>query len=380
MPEGDAFATMSSAEALARLGSSQSTGLSSAEAASRLAKYGINGIVEKRDSTLRKLLGYFSGSIAFMIEAAAAISALLGRWSDFAIITALLFFNAIVGFWQDHKAANALAALKKGLAPEADVLRDGKWQSIKAQLLVPGDIVRLHIGQIVPADLKLIGGTSASIDQSALIGESLPVAKKIGDAAYSGSIIKDGDMTGVVTATGSSTLFGRTAKLVASAGAVSHGQRAVFEIGDFLVVIAIALALVMVGFDVYRDIVAPAHWRWQDALAILQFVLILLVASIPVAMPAVFSITMALGALALAKQKAIVSKLSAIEEMAGVDVLCSDKTGTLTKNQLTLDPPVLFSAKTADEAIAAAALATVAGSPDALDAAVRTAAGDPATL
>jgi len=380
MPEGDAFATMTSAEALARLGSSQSTGLSSAEAASRLGKYGINGIVENRDSTLKKLLGYFSGSIAYMIEAAAAISALLGRWSDFAIITALLFFNAIVGFWQDHKAANALAALKKGLAPEADVLRDGKWQSIKAQLLVPGDIVRLHIGQIVPADLKLIGGTSASIDQSALTGESLPVAKKIGDAAYSGSIIKDGDMTGVVTATGSNTLFGRTAKLVASAGAVSHGQRAVFEIGDFLVVIAIALALVMVGFDVYRDIVAPAHWRWQDALAILQFVLILLVASIPVAMPAVFSITMALGALALAKQKAIVSKLSAIEEMAGVDVLCSDKTGTLTKNQLTLDPPVLFSARTADEAIAAAALATAADSPDALDVAVRSAVRDPATL
>ena len=137
------------------------------------------------------------------------------------------------------------------------MLRDGKWQTIKAQLLVPGDIVRLHIGQIVPADLKLIGGTTASIDQSALTGESLPVAKKIGDPAYSGSIIKDGDMTGVVTATGSNTLFGRTAKLVASAGAVSHGQRAVFEIGDFLVVTAIALALIMVGFDVYRDIVDP---------------------------------------------------------------------------------------------------------------------------
>ena len=380
MPQGDAFATMSSTEALARLATSQGTGLTSAEAASRLAKYGINGIVEKEGSTLKKLLGYFTGSISYMIEAAAVISALLGRWSDFAIITALLFFNAIIGFWQDHKAANALAALKKGLAPEADVLRDGKWQTIKAQLLVPGDIVRLHIGQIVPADLKLIGGTTASIDQSALTGESLPVAKRIGDPAYSGSIIKDGDLTGVVTATGSNTLFGRTARLVASAGAVSHGQRAVFEIGDFLVVTAIALALIMVGFDVYRDIVTPAHWQWQDALGILQFVLILLVASIPVAMPAVFSITMALGALALAKQKAIVSKLSAIEEMAGVDVLCSDKTGTLTKNQLTLDPPVLFSAKTADEAILAAALATVADSPDALDVAVRSAMHDPAML
>src|SRR5262245_2578017 len=317
MPEGDAFAAISASEALAQLGTNQSTGLTSAEAATRLARYGINGIVEKEDGPLKKLLGYFTGSISYMIESAAVISALLGRWSDFAIITALLFFNAIIGFWQDHKAANALAALKKGLAPEADVLRDGRWQMIKAALLVPGDIVRLHIGQIVPADLKLVGGTSASIDQSALTGESLPVAKKIGDPAYSGSIIKDGDMTGVVTATGANTLFGRTAKLVASAGAVSHGQRAVFEVGDFLVVIAIALALIMVGFDVYRDIVAPAHWQWQVVLSLREFVLTLLVASLPVAMPAVFSITMALGALALAKQKAIVSKLSSIEEMAG---------------------------------------------------------------
>jgi H+-transporting ATPase len=371
---------MNAPEAVVEPATNQTTGLTSAEAQARLAKYGINGIVEKEDSQLEKLLGYFTGSIAYMIEAAAVISALLGRWSDFAIITALLLFNAIIGFWQDHKAANALAALKKGLAPEADVLRDGKWQTVKAELLVPGDIVRLHIGQIVPADLKLIGGTSASIDQSALTGESLPVAKRIGDTAYSGSIIKDGDMTGEVIATGSNTLFGRTAKLVASAGAVSHGQRAVLEIGDFLVVIAIALALIMVGFDVYRDIVAPAHWQWQDALSILQFVLILLVASIPVAMPAVFSITMALGALALAKQKAIVSKLSAIEEMAGVDVLCSDKTGTLTKNELTLDPPVLFAAKSADEAIVAAALATAEASPDALDVAVMQAVHDRAEL
>jgi H+-transporting ATPase len=371
---------MNAPEAVVEPATNQATGLTSAEAQARLAKYGINGIVEKEDSQLEKLLGYFTGSIAYMIEAAAVISALLGRWSDFAIITALLLFNAIIGFWQDHKAANALAALKKGLAPEADVLRDGKWQTVKAELLVPGDIVRLHIGQIVPADLKLIGGTSASIDQSALTGESLPVAKRIGDTAYSGSIIKDGDMTGEVIATGSNTLFGRTAKLVASAGAVSHGQRAVLEIGDFLLVIAIALALIMVGFDVYRDIVAPAHWQWQDGLSILQFVLILLVASIPVAMPAVFSITMALGALALAKQKAIVSKLSAIEEMAGVDVLCSDKTGTLTKNELTLDPPVLFAAKSADEAIVAAALATAEASPDALDVAVMQAVHDRAEL
>ena len=176
----------------------------------------------------------------------------------------------------------------------------------------------------------------------------MPV-KQPGDPAYSGSVVKQGEMTGVVTATGGNTFFGRTAKLVAGAGAVSHAQKAMFQIGNFLIVVALVLAFVIVGFDVYRDIVVADTWGLSDALAILQFVLILLVAAIPVAMPAVFSITMALGALALSKRKAIVSRLAAIEEMAGVDVLCSDKTGTLTKNQLTLGEPILFGAKDAAE-------------------------------
>ena len=306
MPEADAYGKMTVAESLAALGVNGDTGLSAAEAAQRLVKYGINGIVEKKTSRLATVLRYFTGSISYMIEAAAVISALLGRWADFTIIASLLLLNACLGFWQDHKAANALAELKKGLAPEANAKRDGKWQTIAASELVPGDIVRISIGQIVPADLKLIGGSTASIDQSALTGESMPVAKKIGDPAYSGSVVKDGDMIGVVTSTGENTLFGRTATLVAGAGTVSHAQRAMFQIGDFLVIVALALALIMVGFDVYRDIVVADSWGWQDALSILQFVLILLVASIPVAMPAVFSITMALGALALAQQKAIV--------------------------------------------------------------------------
>ena len=165
-------------------------------------------------------------------------------------------------------------------------------------------------------------------------------------------------MQGVVIATGSNTFFGRTAKLVAGAGAISHAQKAMFQIGNFLIVLAITLSLIMVTVKVYTDIVISDDWRWDDALGILQFVLVLLVASIPVALPAVFSITMALGALALSKQKAIVSKLSAIEEMAGVDILCSNKTGTLTKNQLTLGDPILFSAKSVQDCILAAALAS----------------------
>src|SRR5499433_1426135 len=365
---------------LAQLAVKPEQGLSSAEARERLAKCGPNALVEKEVSLLRQIVGHFTGPNAYMIEAAAIVSAVIGHWDDFAIIAALLFFNAALEFWQDRKASNALAALRKGLAPEATAMRDGKWQEVAAATLVPGDIVKIRLGVIVPADLRLVGGDYASIDQAALTGESLPVAKKVGDEAYSGGIVKQGEMQGVVIATGANTFFGRTAKLVAGAGAISHAQRAMFEIGNFLIIVAVALALIMVAVQVYQDIVITDDWGLEDALGILQFVLVLLVASIPVAMPAVFSITMALGALALSKQKAIVSKLSAIEEMAGVDILCSDKTGTLTKNQLTLGDPILFSAKSAQDCILAAALASKIEDRDAIDTAVISALKDQTAL
>ena len=284
-----------------------------------------------------------------MIEAAALISLARKDWPDFFVVTGLLLYNAAVGFWQDNKAASALAALKKGLALKARVLRDGAWASIDAGDLVPGDVVSVSGGEILPADLLLTEGKYLSVDQAALTGESLPVSKKVGDSAYSGSIAKQGAMTGLVTGTGNNTFFGRTAKLVASAGAKSHAEQAVLRIGDFLILLAAALALVLVATQVHRDIDLGGSWSWTKAGLIAQFVLVLLVASVPVAMPAVMSVTMALGALALSKQKAIVSRLSAIEELAGVDVLCSDKTGTLTLNQLTLQAPLPSAGVTAEE-------------------------------
>jgi H+-transporting ATPase len=242
-------------QVLAALDVEPDQGLSSAAAQLRLAKYGPNALVEKEEGLARKLLGHFTGPIAFMIEAAAIVSAVIGHWSDFAIITGLLFFNAALEFWQDRKSSNALAAMKKGLAPEATVLRDGGWRTLDAATLVPGDIVRIRLGVVVPADLRLVGGEYASIDQAALTGESLPAAKKVGDEAFSGSVVKQGEMQGVVVATGANTFFGRTAKLVAGAGAVSHAQKAMFEIGNFLIVVAVALALIMVVVKVYHDIV-----------------------------------------------------------------------------------------------------------------------------
>ena len=379
-PEGADLEHLPVDQVLAHFAVQPDRGLSSAEAVQRLATVGPNALVEKQTSLAAKIFSHFTGPIAYMIEAAAVVSAVIGHWDDFVIIAALLFFNVALELWQDHKASDALAALKRGLAPEATVLRDGKWQTVAASTLVPGDIVRVRLGVIVPADLRFTAGDYAAIDQAALTGESLPVSKKIGDEAYSGSVVKQGEMTGVVIATGANTFFGRTAKLVAGAGAVSHAQKAMFEIGNFLIALAVALALIMVTVKVYHDIVISDDWDVADALGILQFVLVLLVASIPVAMPAVFSITMALGALALSKEKAIVSKLSAIEEMAGVDILCSDKTGTLTKNQLTLGDPILFAAKQPQDCILAAALASTAADRDAIDTAVITALTDQSAL
>ncbi len=357
-------------QVLATLAVKPEQGLSAAEAQQRVVKYGPNAIVEKEKSLGEQILGYFTGSMAYVIEAAALVSALLGHWDDFVIIGSLLLFNAALEFWQDRKASSALAALKAGLAPEATVLRDGKWSTVQASTLVPGDIVKIRLGVIVPADLRLTSGDFASIDQAALTGESLPARKKVGDEAYAGSVVKQGEMEAVVIATGSNTFFGRTAKLVSGAGAVSHAQKAMFQISNFLIVIAVCLTLILVAVKVYHDLVIVRDFNLSDALNILQFMLVLMVASIPVAMPAVFSITMALGALALSKQQAIVSKLSAIEEMAGVDILCSDKTGTLTKNQLSLSEPILFAATDAQDCILAAALASKLEDRDAIDTAV----------
>ena len=349
-------------------------GLSSAEAAQRLAQYGPNTIADRTESKWHKLAAYFWGPLPFLIEAAAIISALRRDWADFAVVTGLLIYNAVVGFWQDNKAANALAALKKGLALRARVSRDGKWDTINASDLVPGDVVEIAGGQVVPADVVLIDGEYLSCDQAALTGESLPVSKKVGDKAYSGSIAKQGSMTGVVTATGSNTFFGRTAKLVGSAGAVSHSQRAVTQVGDFLLLLALVLAAILVGVQGYRLVLAD-DWSWSEFGSVAQYVLVLLIASIPVALPAVMSVTMAIGAYALSLKKAIVSRLSAIEELAGVDILCSDKTGTLTMNQLTVQSGIPFGSAKADDVLRDAALATQKSSQDAIDVAILKATG-----
>jgi H+-transporting ATPase len=341
--------------------SSSPDGLSDAEAKKRLTQYGPNKIEEKKTNAFLKFLSYFWGPIPWMIEAAVILSGVVRHWLDFFIILFLLFSNAVVAFWEEHQAGNEIAALRAKLATKSTVKRDGKWVNPNVSELVPGDVIRLRLGDIVPADARLLAGDPVQVDQSALTGESLPVTTKPGGAVFSGSIIKRGEANAMVYATGTNTFFGKTAQLVQEATTVSHFQRAVLKIGDYLIVLAVGLVGV---------IVTVALFRHDPILSTLEFALVLLVAAIPVAMPTVLSVTMAVGARLLAKKQAIVTKLSAIEELAGVDVLCSDKTGTLTQNKLTLGDPFTVNAVPADKVILWAALASRAEDKDTIDLAV----------
>ncbi len=336
-------------------------GLSTSQAEERMKQFGKNEITEKKTNPILKFLKSFWGPIPWMIEIAAILSAIIHHWEDFWIILALLILNAVVSFWQEFKADNAIELLKKKLALNARVLRDKAWKEVRATDLVPGDIVRIRLGEVVPADLKLVSGDYLQVDESALTGESLPVEKKNGDVAYSGSVIKQGEMNCLVVSTGMHTFFGRTAKLVEGARTQSHFQKAVIKIGNYLILFALALVFLILLIGLFR------HEHFME---MFQFALVLMVAAIPAALPAVLSVTMAVGATALAKKEAIVSKLAAIEEMAGMDILCSDKTGTITKNELTVADVVNFDPFTGNQVLLFASLASNEEDKDPIDTAI----------
>jgi H+-transporting ATPase len=356
----DDLESLPMAEVEKKLGSSPD-GLSQAEAAKRLTKYGPNEIEEKKQNVLLKILSYFWGPIPWMIEVAVILSGVVRHWPDFFIILILLISNAAVGFFEERQAGDAIEALKARLAIKARVRRDGNWVTPPARELVPGDVIRLRLGDIVPADARLLEGDEVSLDQSALTGESLPASRKSGDAVFSGSIVRRGEIGALVYATGGKTYFGKTAELVETAVTVSHFQKAVLKIGNYLIMLAVALVAGIIVVGLYRG---------DPILTTMQFALVLTVAAIPVAMPTVLSVTMAVGARLLAKKQAIVGKLVAIEELAGVDVLCADKTGTLTQNRLTLGDPFCLDNITTEQIILAGALASRAENDDTIDLAV----------
>jgi len=327
-------------------------GLSDKEVQERIERYGYNEIDEKEEGWFHRLFRRFWGPIPWMIEIAAILSAVAHRWEDFSVIIFMLLVNAFVDFYQESKALNAIAVLKKKLARKALVLRDGEWKSIDAREVVPDDIIKIKIGDVVPADCKLLGGGDfLQVDQSALTGESLPVNKQANEDLYANAIIKQGEMIARVTATGLNTYFGKTVGLVAKAEKEESGhfQKMVIKVGDFLIFMTIFLIAIIIWHGVQKH---------EPLLDLLIFALILTISAIPVAMPAVLTVTMALGARVLATKEAIVTKLSAIEEAAGMDILCSDKTGTLTQNIMSLAEPYLIKDYTQDRLMLFAAYAS----------------------
>lgn len=345
------YSKLSVDETLKFLHTDAESGLNAADAAKRLEQYGYNEIEEKEEPLWHRIFRRFWGPIPWMIEIAAILSAMVQKWDDFGIITVMLLVNAFLDFLQEHRALNALKALKQGLPNQVIVLRDGAYTTIPARELVPGDVLKLKIGDIVPADVQLLKGDYLLIDQAALTGESLPVSKKINEVAYANTIVKQGEMLTLVINTGMHTNFSSVVSLVASASLQerSHFQKMVIQIGNYLILITLALVLLIVMVSLFRH---------EPFLEIARFALVLIVASIPVALPAVLSVTMAVGAVNLAKRQAIVSRLTAIEELAGVDIFCSDKTGTLTKNEMKVADPVVLDGYSERDLFLHAALAS----------------------
>ncbi|NIA03735.1 MAG: HAD-IC family P-type ATPase [Nitrospiraceae bacterium] len=356
----DYYKTQKIEDVFGELGTVPDKGLDEIEVKKRLEENGYNEIKEKEKPKWLKIVEKFIGPIQIMIEIAALLSALVQKWDDFFVILALLITNVFVELWQQKKAENALKILKQKLETETLVLREGQWKSIPSRELVPGDIIRLRLGNLIPADAKLISGDYLSVDQSTLTGESLPVSKKVNDVVFANTIVKQGEMNAVVVNTAMNTFFGETAKLIKSSqkNKVSHYQKAVMKIADFLILFAVSLIILIFVVEAFRG---------RSFLDILKYALVLTVASIPSALPAVMSVTMAIGAINLAKKKAIVTKLASIEELAGMDVLCSDKTGTLTKNQLEVSDYIVKKPFDKKDVLVYASLASKEENKDTID-------------
>jgi H+-transporting ATPase len=335
-------------------------GLSNTEAQERLKQYGPNQVPEEKRHPAIDLLKKFWGPVPWMLEAALVLELVIGHNTQAFVIGCLLVFNALISFFQENRAQNALALLQKRLSIQVRVLRDGSWETLTANQLVPGDVIRLRVGDFVPADVQLSEG-HISVDFSTLTGETLPAEQGPGDKAYAGGVLQRGEATGEVVATGLKTYFGKTAELVHVAKTASHLETTILSIVKYLVALDV---LLVIGVLIYAWINAVS---FQDAV---PFALILLIASVPVALPATFTLASALGSQDLAKHGVLVTRLSAIEEAAAMDVLCSDKTGTITKNSLVLGQVHAYAPYTEETALHLAALGSDEASQDPIDLAI----------
>jgi H+-transporting ATPase len=316
-----------------RLLSTSGYGLSEEEARRRISKLGFNELTEKRKSPLLDFLTRYWGPMPWLLELTMALSYVIGHYLEVVIVFALLTLNAIIGFHHTRSSLRALELLKKRLAIKAKVFRNGEWVVRDAREIVPGDIIEIGLGDLVPADAKIVDG-QVSVDQSALTGESLPVTAHQAGILYSSSIVKRGEGKAVILNTGANTYFGKTAELVKIAKPKSHQEQIMSAIVKYAMYCGIAaLAFVMVD---------AALTRTMDALTIVRFALIFLMGSVPVALPAVFAIVLAVGAVQLANEGALVTRLDSIEDAASMEVLCLDKTGTITQNKLSATAPIPF--------------------------------------
>ena len=335
-------------------------GLTAAEAETRLRQYGPNAVREAKPHLLLAIAQKFWAPVPWMLEATIILELLLGKRPEAIIIGFLLVFNAGLGFVQENRAQNALALLRKRLPVKARVLREGQWQLLPAEDLVPGDFIHVRMGDVMPADVRLADG-HIQVDQSTLTGESLPIEAEPGRTTFAGSVVIRGEASGEVTATGARTYFGKTAELVRTATTVSHLQSIIFTIVKYLVMLDGALVLILL---LYSRI---AHLPLME---MLPFALILLVASVPVALPATFTLATAMGSMELARSGVLVTRLSAIEEAAAMEVLCSDKTGTITQNRLAVTDLQAYAPYGEDDLLRFAMLASDAASQDPIDLAI----------
>src|SRR5579875_1745382 len=340
-------------------------GLTSAEARARLERFGPNAVAEQKTNPLLAILAKFWAPVPWMLEATVALELAMGKPVEAIVIGALLVFNAMLSLTQEGRARGALEMLRQRLQINARVMRDGRWGQVPAEELVPGDFVYLRMGDLAPADIALADGTLL-IDQSMLTGESLPVEAGPGQTAYAGALIKRGEGRGEVIATGAGAYFGKTAELVGAARAPSHLQTVIFSIVKALVAMDGALAAAVLAFAIIAGL------PMRDAL---PFVLILMVASVPVALPATFTLATTLGAIELAGRGVLASRLAAIEEAAAMDVLCTDKTGTLTQNRLALVASNAYAPFSENELLRYAALTSDAATQDPIDLAILERAG-----
>lgn len=349
-----------------------SLGISSAEAERRLREFGPNAVAEETPARWRLLLAKFWAPVPWMLEATIALQLALGEVLEAAVVAFLLLFNMLLGFFQESRANAALAALKRQLAPTAWVARDGAWVRLPAAEIVPGDAVRLRLGAVVPADARVLTG-EVLVDQSLLTGESVPVEAGPGSQVYAGALIRCGEAIAEVTATGAKTFFGRTAELVRIAHAASSEQKAVFAATRNLAAVNGTIAVLLIAYAVFRAF-PPSE--------LVRLALTALLASVPVALPATFTLSAALTAQVLARRGVLLTRLSAAHEAATMDVLCSDKTGTLTQNVLAVAAVVPLPGYDRTRVLSLAALASSEGDGDPIDATIRRAAaadGNPAS-